>query len=102
MTSNAQPMIFSVFSLRSNCTFCPFVKSTATSVFIGGYPWLKSLPLHQPVFKTVHERLQAGFDDIIVHPHCAPLLFAIGGFDEDASARAGAGGGIEDAHLVIG
>src|ERR1051326_8591479 len=38
---------------------------------------------------------------IIVDSDSSPFLFSVGGFDEHPSAGAGAGGRIEDAHLVV-
>ena len=63
---------------------------------------VEKLFLQQRVFHAVHERLEAGFDDILAHADGAPLALAVAGYNEHARFRRRAGGGIEDAHLVIG
>src|SRR5438309_12077858 len=80
-TSKAQPRIFAVSSLSKRFTFSACVRSGCLSVSIRVHRWLTSL-FHQRVLQTVHERLQAGFDDVVVHADSAPFRFAIGGFDQ--------------------
>ena len=45
---------------------------------------------------------KAGFDDVVVDADGAPFPPAIGGFDQHARFRPGAGTGVQNAHLVIG
>src|SRR5881396_3060620 len=57
--------------------------------------------LEQRVLHRVHQRLEAGFDDVFAHAYRAPFALAVGRGDEHAGPGGGAGDAVEDAHLVV-
>src|ERR1041385_4197415 len=45
---------------------------------------------NQGIFHAVHERLQAGFNDVATDAHGSPFVFAVTRFDQHARGRPGA------------
>src|SRR5450756_1941754 len=80
-TSNTEHRTLNVNAPESDSTFdvqCSVLSAMTMARWF--YPWLR-LFLQQRELHRIHQRLQAGFDDVVVDADRAPFAFAVGGLD---------------------